>query len=90
MGLFISATVSAVVIMVPKLLIIQLSWAEVFLGSKTSYKEDDYSISSSGPTLRTMVAVITPKTNGVAVQGLGLNLVLDLEKINIPPLERRL
>lgn len=49
-GIFISATVSAVVIMMPKLVIIQLSWTEVFLGSASSFK-DDCSYTSSTPNI---------------------------------------
>ena len=49
-GIFISATVSAVVIMTPKLVIIQLSWTEVFLGSASSFK-DDCSYTSSTPNI---------------------------------------
>jgi ABC-type phosphate transport system substrate-binding protein len=49
-GIFISATVSAVVIMMPKLVIIQLSWTEVFLGSASSFKED-CSYTSSTPNI---------------------------------------
>lgn len=47
-GIFISATASAVVIMVPKLVAIQLSWTDVFLGSGSSFKEDQ-SYTSSTP-----------------------------------------
>ena len=104
-GLFISATMSAVVIMVPKLLVIQLSWSEVFMGTKTSYKDDDYSYSSSAPEPQTSpINNPTPKIGqGVNVgsgrggQNLGhgnvpqqMNLILDLEKVNMPPIERRL
>lgn len=78
-GLFVSATVSAVVIMVPKLLIIQLSWSEVFLGMRTSHN-DDNSYSSSAITSRSDVAVpaVVPK---------GINLILDLEKTKQHPCE---
>jgi hypothetical protein len=46
-GIFISATASAVVIMVPKLVAIQLSWIDVFLGSGSSFKEDQCYTSST-------------------------------------------
>ena len=46
LGIFICATISAIVIMVPKLIAIQISWTEILLGTASSYK-DDYSYSSS-------------------------------------------
>ena len=39
-GIFVSATMSTIVIMVPKLLVIQLNWTELLLGGKSSNDED--------------------------------------------------
>ena len=46
LGIFVCATVSAIVIMMPKLLAIQFSWTEMLLGSASSYK-DEFSYSST-------------------------------------------
>lgn len=81
-GMFISATVSAIVIMVPKLVVIQLSWAEVFLGTKSSYKDDEYSYSSSAVTPPCATAVSVPRAHGAAIQ-------LNLETVVTAP-QRRL
>lgn len=81
-GMFISATVSAIVIMVPKLVVIQLSWAEVFLGTKSSYRDDEYSYSSSALTPPCATAVSVPRAHGAAIQ-------LNLEMVNTAP-QRRL
>ena len=85
-GLFVSATVSAVVIIVPKLLIIQLSWAEIFLVTRTSHL-DDYSYSSSSISARRAVTLpnVDPKANIVEFQG--LKFALDLEKLKTPSSE---
>ena len=82
-GLFVSATVSAVVIIVPKLLVIQLSWAEIFLVTRTSHL-DDYSYSSSviSPRGAAVLADAVPKANIVEFQG--LKFTLDLEKLKSP------
>ena len=93
-GLFISATVSATVIMIPKLLITQLSWAEVFLGTRTSYKEEeDYS--SSVPTPRTIgvglglgVGVGIGVGVGVGMShGMGVGAVVMTPKANGTPIQ---
>jgi hypothetical protein len=78
-GLFISATVSAVVIMLPKLVIIQLSWTEVFLGSASSFKEDFSYTSSSPPIIIQPAGVSNTQKNG-----LGSRLNLDLNLGNMP------
>ena len=43
LGIFIAATVSTAVIMVPKLIAIQLNWTELLLGAKTSNSLVEYS-----------------------------------------------
>ena len=43
LGIFIAATVSTAVIMVPKLIAIQMNWTELLLGAKTSNSLVEYS-----------------------------------------------
>jgi hypothetical protein len=73
-GLFISATVSAVVIMLPKLVIIQLSWTEVFLGSASSFKEDCSYTSSIPPIIGPTVLIKSQKNRHNSRHNLDLNL----------------
>jgi hypothetical protein len=41
-GIFVASTMSTIVIMVPKLLVIQLNWTELLLGGKSSLEDGEY------------------------------------------------
>ena len=64
-GIFTSATVSAAIIMIPKLLTIQLSWSEVFAASSSSSREYSGSSSRSRPGMPTNVPIPMGNKTGI-------------------------